>query len=164
MSTDPILVFSLIGMFVALVVIHLTFRNALNAREALFTPAVFAACGALTGISIGMIGLSDREGRVTIDKGILLVVCGTILGALAGAGAKQVYSRLNRGRVFAFVLMMTLIGGSIGSPLGWIKGSLDDMHEDGIRSHAMLLGVAAGSGIGLILGLFEVILHRRGAA
>ena len=162
MSTDPILVLSLIGMIAALVAIRLTFRNAASVRDAVMSPAVFAVCGALIGISVGMIWLSDREGRVTIDKGMLLLFCGASLGALVGAGARNVYPRLNRSKTATLVIVMMLLGASVGSPLGWIVGSMDEMHDQGIRIHKMLLGLAIGSSIGLSLGLFEVSF-RRGA-
>jgi membrane protein CcdC involved in cytochrome C biogenesis len=160
----------------ALIAIRLTFRNAPSPRDALFTPPVFAACGALIGISIGMLWAADREGRVVIEKGMLALVCGTSLGALAGVGAQTVYQRLNRGKAAVFVLVMMLVGGSIGAPIGWVVGSLTEPSAGqfdlaGDFEHyrqrwwasRMMWGTAIGSGVGLLLGLPEVVFRRRGA-
>jgi len=70
MSTNDAVILTpiLLATIAALIAIRLTFRNAATAPSALFTPAVFAVCGALIGISIGMICFADRDGRVRIEK------------------------------------------------------------------------------------------------
>lgn len=176
MSIDPILALTLLAAIAALFAIRLTFRNAATARDALFTPTVFAICGGLIGIAVGMIWLADREGRVTIDKGAMLLTGGICLGSLAGAGARNVYSRLNRGKAAAFVLMMMLLGGSIGAPIGWLAGAggaggasnyeLKSDYEHALKElsrQRMLWGILFGSGIGLFLGFTELLFRRRGA-
>ena len=160
----------------ALIAIRVTFRNAVTVRDAVFGPVVFGVCGALIGISIGMVWFADREGRVRIEEGLLLLLCGAGLGGLVGAAAKRVYPRLNRGKAAAFVLVVALLGGSIGAPIGWVVGSVDtagaseyDTRSDSEQAlkrwtrRQMMWGIGIGSGIGLLLGLATVMFQRRGA-
>lgn len=172
MSTELILVLSMAGMIAALVAMRLTFRNAANVRDAVISPTVFAVCGALIAISIGMIWLSDSDGRVTIDKGMVRVVLGTCLGAWVGAGARNIYLRVDRGKIAAFLLVTTILAGSIGTTIGWLFGEVggqngwivrpNDSQEE-YRMIGMTWGLAIGSGIGVVFGLSEVVFHRRGA-
>ena len=164
MSNDDVKILTpiLLATIAALVAIRLTFRNAANARAAMFSPAVFAICGALIGISIGMIWLSDREGRVEIGYGFLMVFCGASLGFMLGAVAKNVYSKLNRGKATAFVLVTMLLGGSIGAPIGWLVGEIKDGPFEEFRTSGMVRGTTIGSLVGLLLGLSEVLFRRRG--
>jgi hypothetical protein len=168
MSTSDVCILTpiLLATIAALIVIRLTFRNAATARDALITPAVFAVCGALIGISIGMIWLADREGRVTIEKGVLVLGCGASLGALAGVGAKKVYPRLKWGKAAGFVLVTMVLGGSIGAPIGWLAGNMGarKVYEiEELSTSRMMWGIAIGSGVGFLLGLSEVLFRRRGA-
>lgn len=178
MSIDTIQILTpiLIVAIVALIVVRLTFSTAARVGDALVTPIVFVVIGALIGISSGMIWLVDQDGRVTIDKGVLLVVCGAPLGLLAGVIAQRVYSRLHRSKATAFVLVVMLLSGSIGASLGWIMGggsagsaagyeTADEYKHDLEQwsTSGMMDGVLIGSGIGFLLGLSEVLLHRRRA-
>lgn len=178
MSTDDasVLIPTLFATIAALVVIRLTFRHAATARDALISPAVFAACGGLIGISVGMIWFSNQDGRVVIEDGFRLLMCGSILGVVAGVGARRIYSRLKRGRSAAYILAMMLLVGSIGAPVGWIAGEATapragewtdaadyDYDLKLWRASRMRWGIAIGSGVGLLVGLSDVVFRRRGA-
>jgi ABC-type xylose transport system permease subunit len=173
MSTDPILVLSLCGMIMALIAVRLTFRYSPNPRAALFSPTVFAACGELIGISSGMIWWSDKTGRVDIDKGMTVVACGGFLGAMIGAIAMIHYPSMKQGKTTVFLLMMMFLGGCIGAPIGWLAGHepvAGDFETNAdfelatarLTSSRMIWGTAIGSGIGLLVGLSEVLFRRRG--
>jgi hypothetical protein len=166
MSHDDITILTPILLMAlgALIVTRLTFRNAGPALGAIITPPVFAVIGGLVGISAGMIWLSDSEGRVTIDKGILVLLCGSAAGAVIGVGARVVYCKLRRGKTVAIVLVVMLLGACIGAPIGWlvVDISTKGAHDGRICLSGMARGVAIGSAIGLLLGLPEVLFRRGG--
>jgi len=167
MDTAGILIPVLSGAVAALIGIRLTFRRAATARDALLTPLVFAICGGLVGISSGMIWVADREGRVTIEKGMAFLICGATAGAMVGGVARNYCLRMNRGKATISVLVVAILGGSIGAPLGWIEGDVEsrmngEFEREQLSASRMMWGAVIGSCVGLLVGLSETLLRRRG--
>ncbi|HXD85424.1 MAG TPA: hypothetical protein VN641_02950 [Urbifossiella sp.] len=113
-----------------------------------------------------MIFLSDPEGRVMIDQGMLMVVGGGMLGAAIGVLARSQYLRMKRGQRIACLAMMTFLGACVAAPIGWLSGNVGAKTSYELKKRSadrMGWGIALGSGIGLFLGLPEVLIRRRGA-
>lgn len=171
MSSDDaaILTFTVGPAIAGVIAIRLLFRHSATTGAAVVTPQVFAIIGGLVGMAVGMVLFHDREselGRVDIAIGALALICGLIVGSLLGSGASRLYSRLNRGRTALFLLTVTFLGGSIGAPIGWLAGSLNPQTQaelEQLTTGRMMWGTAIGSGVGLILGLTEIVFRRRGA-
>lgn len=178
MSSDDVVILTLtVGPAICgVIAIRLLFRHSATTGTAVVTPQVFAIIGGLVGISFGMVFFADPNGRVVIETGSFFLVGGICLGAWVGAVARKTYARMNRGRSAVFILVVTLLGGSIGAPIGWIVGDINapravsyDTIEgyyrarDQISASRMMLGSAIGSGVGFLLGLTEIAFRRRGA-
>jgi hypothetical protein len=156
----------LVPTIVGAIGFRIHFRHASTLGDAVVTPPVFAVCGTLVGISIGMIWfqLGPNSGRVPLETSCPIAFLGASVGALTGVWARHIYQRLQRGKTIAILLVVTLLAGSIGAPSGWIIGDLtpkEDAHEQ-LRTSWMVGGLVIGSGIGFLLGLSELVLRRKG--
>jgi hypothetical protein len=165
MSHDDVCILTpiLLAAITALIVIRQTFRSTSTARDAVVTPPGFAVIGGLAGISVGMIWLSDDTGRVVIEKGVPALLCGIVVGTAVGFGAREVYSRLRQGKAFVYVLVVTLLGASIGAPVGWLAGSTrarNVYEHQQMSMSGMMWGIVIGSGVGFLVGLPEVLFRR----
>ena len=166
MSIDDIwiLTLSLGSAIGGVIAIHATFRHAGPTRDAVITPPVFAVVGGLIGISIGMIWLSDTAGNVKLETGVPLLIGGLFFGAVAGAGLKAIYSRMGRGKAVVFILVVTILAGRIGAPIGWVAGFITEFgYREQVSVSRMMWGAIIGAGVGFLLGLSEVLFRRRGA-
>lgn len=167
MSTDDAVILTLsFGTAIgAVIAVHVTFRRAAGARDAVMTPTIFAVGDGLIGIAIGMIWRSNGDGRVTLEDGFPLLLGGLFVGGIAGTGVREWYLKSGRGKAHAFVLVVTLLAASIGAPIGWIVGPFGTGfgYSEQASSSGMMWGAVIGAGMGFLLGLSEVLFRGRGA-
>jgi hypothetical protein len=162
-----ILIPVLIAAATGVAAVRFTFRFSSSARAALFSPVVFAVCGALIGISLGMLFLSDEEQRVDIGQGMLMVLGGSLAGAAIGALATELHPRMQRGQAAASVFMLMVLGGCVAAPIGWISGSVGDRTLYELKKQSeerMGWGFITGMAIGGLSALPEILVRRRGVA
>ena len=159
----PLLLIATLG---TLLIVRMSFKHADSPRTALVSPTVFALCGGLIGITVGMLSSEDKEGRVPLERGAPFLFCGAGLGAAIGIAAMRGYKRFSRVRSVVFVLTMVFLTGSIGGPAAWVVGlfvttdSLEFVETNGTR---MSWGIAIASSVGFAIGISHVFL-RRGSA
>jgi hypothetical protein len=151
-----------LGTLTLLAVIHRTFLRASSPRDAIVTPEVYAICGALVGISTGMIWLVDNNGRVALEKGFLALACGACVGAVAGGVTREYYSKLSRGKVAIFLLSMAVLGGSVSAPIGWISGDVaatvaGNPNRAELCASRMLISILFGATIALLLAIQDLL-------